>query len=706
MLELHFKYWFFLLAGILTLVCVVLCSVYLKSKKIVYFPHIELFGKPESFFFRQIPILTVFLTVLLTAISMHPYKDELFFAKKRVYNIVICLDVSNSMKENKKLEIAKDILKEFILKRDKEDKIGIVVFDNLSFQIAPKTSDKTYLLKIIPFIHTAMVDTGGTAMYDALIETLKMFNPKEKNKVIILLSDGGDINSKHPLEDVVTFNSKIGAKIYTIGISSGENFRNLEILSESSGGKAFFVKGKYKNALKGIFNEINKLEPSVVKDFSLVYEKPVDFWIKIVAFITVSAYLSKLFYKALKERFYLKVLVLFISLINSSYGDVFETKNYSVELIYPEKDVFFVKQPITVEVIVKSKKAVSLKKITIKPDIPFIYYNTQKYSNKNQLKQKFVIFFLKKGKYQIPFIIKTSDGVFTVKSQRTFSFVPVPEGISFVGDFSITTRLKKEQGNVTFFITISGRGFPEVPNHSLVVKNGSAKKIKHIFKNNLDKVFSTEVFRIVYMDKLEVEPVKFRYFDPFKGKIIEKKTEKIILKRKIIQKTFKEADYIKEFKELYPEYFYKKDYSMDFLILLNRYTLHILYAFFILLFFAFMAIYMTGKRLIPEKVLYFMSLNSKELDSYKKLYRFISVEMPHLKEYINQLENCLYKEKKPEKKVFNSILKTVLYQKVKDMPERKRFFLILAFHMNRKFPLYLLFFLFINLFFLVKIWKY
>ncbi len=293
----NFEYIYFLPLGIFTILCILYCSLTRESRKIVYFPHIELFGKRRKYIYRNIPVLWILLAALLTVISLFPYREILLYPEKKVYNILLCIDVSNSMKEKSKLEIAKKILKEFILKRGKDDRIAVVVFDNEPLKITSFTSDKYFLLKIIPLIYPAMVDKGGTAMYDALIEALNLFDKNQKNKIVILLSDGGDIDSKHTIEDVILKAQKTGTKIYSIGIESGTFYRNLERISISSNGKAFFIKKDYEKALKEVFSQINKLEPVFIKKYSIKTKQPADFWVKILAFSVFCMILLKIFYR-------------------------------------------------------------------------------------------------------------------------------------------------------------------------------------------------------------------------------------------------------------------------------------------------------------------------------------------------------------------------------------------------------------------------
>ncbi|WP_457638725.1 vWA domain-containing protein [Persephonella sp.] len=290
----EFKYLSFAVFGLITALCVVLCSIIFKSSKQAEFPHIHLFGKPIRYIARYIPFAVLLLVALLTAAAVHPYRTEKLFSQKKIYNIVVCLDVSNSMKEKNKLEVAKELLRDFVLKRNDEDRIGILVFDNVPFRLVPLTTDRGKILRLVPRIRPAMVDMGGTSMYDAIIDALDMFNPALNNKIIILLSDGGDINSRHTVDDVIAKNSSVGAKIYTVGISSGIHSFALERLAYSSGARPFFIKNEYSRELKEIFEEINRLEPSFVQEYSYSIEKPEDFYLKLTAFLLSIGLLTKI----------------------------------------------------------------------------------------------------------------------------------------------------------------------------------------------------------------------------------------------------------------------------------------------------------------------------------------------------------------------------------------------------------------------------
>jgi len=91
------------------------------------------------------------------------------------------------------------------------------------------------------------------------------------------------------------------------------------------------------------------------------------------------------------------------------------------------------------------------------------------------------------------------------------------------------------------------------------------------------------------MDELEIKPVKFRYFDPFQEKIVEKKTEEFLLKPEkkevksyweMLSEEEKMRYYLSRFKELYPEQFYEESLISKLFISLYKYRYEIL-AFFV-----------------------------------------------------------------------------------------------------------------------------
>jgi Ca-activated chloride channel homolog len=89
---------------------------------------------------------------------------------------------------------------------------------------------------------------GETALYDAIIEALKRLQTGSHNqhdkKVLIVITDGADNASAHPLAQVLEMAEQSSAIIYAVGIFEPEdhdaNPKVLSRLAKATGGEAFF----------------------------------------------------------------------------------------------------------------------------------------------------------------------------------------------------------------------------------------------------------------------------------------------------------------------------------------------------------------------------------------------------------------------------------------------------------------------------------
>jgi Ca-activated chloride channel family protein len=89
---------------------------------------------------------------------------------------------------------------------------------------------------------------GSTALYDAVIGSLDHLKKAHRDKkVLLVVTDGEDNESRHKLEDTIQEAMKSDAVIYTIGLLNEESKRSarnarkaLLDMSEATGGMAFF----------------------------------------------------------------------------------------------------------------------------------------------------------------------------------------------------------------------------------------------------------------------------------------------------------------------------------------------------------------------------------------------------------------------------------------------------------------------------------
>jgi len=91
---------------------------------------------------------------------------------------------------------------------------------------------------------TARIDSGRTALYDALTAALlHIQNAPLEKKVLLLISDGGDNNSQQQFSQVLHMAQTTSVPIYAIGLfdshSADQNPRILKKLASDTGGQAY-----------------------------------------------------------------------------------------------------------------------------------------------------------------------------------------------------------------------------------------------------------------------------------------------------------------------------------------------------------------------------------------------------------------------------------------------------------------------------------
>jgi Ca-activated chloride channel family protein len=184
-----------------------------------------------------------------------------------------------------RLDAAKKAAEEFVKER-KNDRIGIVVFSELSFTQCPLTLDYGAVLDFIDNVEIGMTQTDGTAIGTAIVTCVnRLKDSVAKSKVIILLTDGR--NNRGEI-DPLTAAKTAGAmdiKIYTIGagvpggamypvddpIFGKRYIRMREDLDEDTLIKiASATEGRYFRAtsskkLKEIYSKIDRMEKTDIK---------------------------------------------------------------------------------------------------------------------------------------------------------------------------------------------------------------------------------------------------------------------------------------------------------------------------------------------------------------------------------------------------------------------------------------------------------
>jgi len=165
-------------------------------------------------------LLMLALTSIIIGIARPQFGSKLKTEKRKGVELVIALDVSNSMmaediKPNR-LERAKRAISRLI-DRLKDDKIGLIVFAGDAYTQIPVTSDYNSAKLFLNSINTDIVPKQGTAIGAAIDLAHCSFSPNgEANKAIIVITDG----ENH--EDDATAAAKSakedGIVVHTIGM--------------------------------------------------------------------------------------------------------------------------------------------------------------------------------------------------------------------------------------------------------------------------------------------------------------------------------------------------------------------------------------------------------------------------------------------------------------------------------------------------------
>ena len=152
---------------------------------------------------------------------------------------VMLVDSSQSIAHG--VGFLRDAVTRFMRYLRPEDRVLVVPFSRTIGAATGPTNDVETVLDAL----LAVRPGGGTAIYDAIIETSEMIRRREGRHVLVLLSDGYDEHSVAARDDAIRAVQTSGATAYVIGVGGvagislkGEGL--LKSFAEATGGRAFF----------------------------------------------------------------------------------------------------------------------------------------------------------------------------------------------------------------------------------------------------------------------------------------------------------------------------------------------------------------------------------------------------------------------------------------------------------------------------------
>jgi Ca-activated chloride channel homolog len=154
-------------------------------------------------------------------------------AKRRGYDVIICLDLSTSMFSEdfkrggvmvNRLQAIKPVVSAFINNRP-NDRIGIVVFGGRAYTFAPLTFDHDWLRKQTARLAIGLIE-DGTAIGDGIAISIARLKEGWKDKspghtregsFIVLLTDGSSNKGSIDPRTAAALSAEDGIPIYTVG---------------------------------------------------------------------------------------------------------------------------------------------------------------------------------------------------------------------------------------------------------------------------------------------------------------------------------------------------------------------------------------------------------------------------------------------------------------------------------------------------------
>ncbi len=198
-----------------------------KKKALSRFGDLSVIEQLMPFVSKSKPILKfVFLTVailsIIFALSDPQFGSKLEKVKRKGAEIIIALDVSNSMlaediKPNR-LERAKQAISKLVDNME-NDRIGLIVFAGDSYIQVPVTSDYAATKMFLSSINTKIVSKQGTNIGSAIDLAMNSFTPEsDMEKALIIITDGE--NHEDDAIGAAELAAEKGIMVHTIGMGS------------------------------------------------------------------------------------------------------------------------------------------------------------------------------------------------------------------------------------------------------------------------------------------------------------------------------------------------------------------------------------------------------------------------------------------------------------------------------------------------------
>jgi Ca-activated chloride channel family protein len=173
---------------------------------------------------------------------------ETWRADRKPANVLLVVDVSGSMIEERKIDNAKDGLTGFLREVAPQDRVGLMTFStdiNPLIDIGPIRENLQQLRQTV----TGLIADGETSLFDATaqaVEQVRAIKDDSRINAVVVLTDGVDTNSGRSADDIVSelqsgSEGSNRIRVFTIAYGSGATGSQeiLKRIAAASGGKDY-----------------------------------------------------------------------------------------------------------------------------------------------------------------------------------------------------------------------------------------------------------------------------------------------------------------------------------------------------------------------------------------------------------------------------------------------------------------------------------
>lgn len=169
-------------------------------------------------------IVLITLGLIIVMISRPQFGSKMETVKRGGVEVVIALDISNSMLAQDVIPSRLDKSKKLVSRMVDEftnDKIGLIVFAGDAFTQLPITSDYISAKMFLESISPALISSQGTNIGGAIRLAIRSFTPQEGvGRAIVVITDGE--NHEGGAIEAAKEAAEKGIKVYVLGVGSPE----------------------------------------------------------------------------------------------------------------------------------------------------------------------------------------------------------------------------------------------------------------------------------------------------------------------------------------------------------------------------------------------------------------------------------------------------------------------------------------------------